>query len=491
MHKLISIILTLVFILLLSGCTPSDPLPDDLYIGGTLYVWDGAAWVAVVGSGSGDVTAAANLDNNTVIRGDGGAKGVQDSGVTVDDFDNLDTNGGDLTGFDINAGNDVNVTNNLDVTDDAGIGGILTMGDQISMGANKIDNAKLINVTDATELTINAGAITVTQGWHTVDTEGDAATDDLVTINGGTTGDIIYLSAANDAREIRIARTGNIRFQPEHLVEGSSFVSPSGASGTFYALGFYTAPAADANLTQASPTVTIGSANTPHAAHIFIVAKQAGTTDAGTVSIVVSGVSIDSDGVRNAADTETLVADITAMTPNKYYETTKRWLGIDTITLTGAGGATTYAADFNYGKSVYDSFDERHSTIKKIEIFGREGANDTGINIELLKHTTTGWVYSAAAFIPNATPVYSLVTDYATDNDLVANERFYWDREALVNIDPDAGEGYLYRITTTANKAVEFMSISTYAEVIPNDHHLKNTNQSIQLIFNGTNWMKQ
>jgi hypothetical protein len=40
---------------------------------------------ALVGSGSGDVTAAANIDDHTIVRGDGGAKGVQESGVTLGD----------------------------------------------------------------------------------------------------------------------------------------------------------------------------------------------------------------------------------------------------------------------------------------------------------------------------------------------------------------------------------------------------------------------
>lgn len=38
---------------------------------------------------AGDVTAAANLDDNTLIRGDGGLKGIQDSAVLLDDSDNM------------------------------------------------------------------------------------------------------------------------------------------------------------------------------------------------------------------------------------------------------------------------------------------------------------------------------------------------------------------------------------------------------------------
>lgn len=44
----------------------------------------------LAGGGSGDVTAAANLANNALIRGDGGLKGIQDSGVIVTDSDQID-----------------------------------------------------------------------------------------------------------------------------------------------------------------------------------------------------------------------------------------------------------------------------------------------------------------------------------------------------------------------------------------------------------------
>lgn len=41
------------------------------------------------GTGGGDVTAAAAITDNAIVRGDGGAKGVQDSGVLIDDSDNV------------------------------------------------------------------------------------------------------------------------------------------------------------------------------------------------------------------------------------------------------------------------------------------------------------------------------------------------------------------------------------------------------------------
>jgi hypothetical protein len=384
---------------------------------------------------------------------------------------------------------DINGVDILRLENDNGV--VKTYSDgTLDMTANHVTDIKSLNLTDPTELTIAAGAITKTQGFHTVDTQGDASSDYLDTINGGAIGDILYLSGANDSREVIVTRLGNIRFQPDHLIEGFGFSSPAGSSGTFYTGGYYDSPAADANLTQLSTTVTYGSANAPHDGRAFLVAKQAGTTNAGTVSIVVSGTSVTSAGVRVGADSETIVADITAMGVNSYYQTTKKWLGTVTYTLTPAGGAAAYAADFNYGFAAYDSFDSRLGTVKLIEVFGRAGANDTGFDIQLLYHKAIGWTYSAAAFVPGTGAVVSLVGDYTTDNDLVTNERFSWEREFSQTVDGTAQEGFLIKVITTANKAVEFMNVSVYAEAVPTDVHLKTTGQSVQLLYNGTNWMK-
>lgn len=64
--------------------------------------------------------------------------------------------------------------------------------------------------------TISGGAITITDSFHLVDTEGGAASDDLVTISGGVAGDILYLAAADSARAIVLKHgTGNIYLNGE------------------------------------------------------------------------------------------------------------------------------------------------------------------------------------------------------------------------------------------------------------------------------------
>jgi hypothetical protein len=61
------------------------------------------------------------------------------------------------------------------------------------------------------ELTISSGEITPNQSFHRIDTEGDAATDTLVTINGGNTGDILILKPSSSGRDITIQDgSGNI-----------------------------------------------------------------------------------------------------------------------------------------------------------------------------------------------------------------------------------------------------------------------------------------
>ena len=62
------------------------------------------------------------------------------------------------------------------------------------------------------ELTISSGAVTATQLVHTIDTEGDAASDDLDTINAGglNEGQVLTLLAANAARKVYLTTAGNI-----------------------------------------------------------------------------------------------------------------------------------------------------------------------------------------------------------------------------------------------------------------------------------------
>ena len=92
-----------------------------------------------------------------------------------------------------------------------GVNGYEWTATEADWGGKNLINVGLLNFGTATELTIAAGVITVTQSYHTVDTESDAPADDLDTINGGTEGDIIILRSTVNARDIIIRDgTGNI-----------------------------------------------------------------------------------------------------------------------------------------------------------------------------------------------------------------------------------------------------------------------------------------
>ena len=56
-----------------------------------------AAWSDMTSAVGNALIAAAVVADNTIIRGDGGSRGTQDSGITVDDSDNMNMNGGAIS----------------------------------------------------------------------------------------------------------------------------------------------------------------------------------------------------------------------------------------------------------------------------------------------------------------------------------------------------------------------------------------------------------
>lgn len=84
----------------------------------------------------------------------------------------------------------------------------------VDMQSNDITAIGALVLDVATECTISSGVITVSNSYHSVDTEASAATDDLDTINGGSEGYILVLSAEDSARTVVCKDgTGNL-----HLV---------------------------------------------------------------------------------------------------------------------------------------------------------------------------------------------------------------------------------------------------------------------------------
>ena len=360
---------------------------------------------------------------------------------------------------------------------------------------NAIVNFGQLAMKSAVEATISSGEITITEGHIKVDTEADAPNDDLDTINSTQSGEILFLLPANDDRTVRLRNgVGNIYLK--HQVENKSynFASPAGSSGIFYETGEYLWPTTDANLNQAGTTQTLGTANIAYAAHASLVAAAAGTATGGSgaVTIIVSGTSIDDEANRSAGDSETIVADITAMSTDEYFETSKKWIGQVTYTLTvGATGHTAYAADFNYGFSKYEDFGNQAFSITSLECVGLAGASDAGFNIRLFHHNSAGWTYAASGFVPGGTVLANMNTDHSTEQDLANGDPFAYKRTDLnTDISGDSGEGLILEVTTSANKAVENMDIHIGVHTAPNFAYLATTKQHLIFMKHGSNWLE-
>lgn len=97
MRKLFPAVLALLGLVVYqaTNIATSGTLPTNCSVG-NVYVKTGASagfyvclatntWTQLAAGGSGDVSAAANIADNAIVRGDGGAKGVQQSGITIDD----------------------------------------------------------------------------------------------------------------------------------------------------------------------------------------------------------------------------------------------------------------------------------------------------------------------------------------------------------------------------------------------------------------------
>ena len=356
----------------------------------------------------------------------------------------------------------------------------------------ELDNIKTLNITDGTELTISSGAVTATQGHHSVDTEADASTDDLDTINGLDSNDLLLIFANNGTRTVRIRDgVGNIFLRHQNAVASYNFNSPAGSSGVFYVGGSYFAPAGEAALTQpAGHTQTLGSANVSYAAHAFAVAKGDGATDGSDLVLTVTGTSIDDEGNRNASDSEVVVADalLATFATDTYMETSKKWIGQVTYTLTSSGGGT-FNCSFNYGFAKYEDFGNQDYSVTFFECTGRAGANDTGFNIKLYYHSPANWTYSAAAFVPGGTVLANHNTDHSTEKNLANGEPINYKRVDLnQDVNGNDSEGLVVEITTGANKAVEQMDIHVGVHTIPKYLYLADATQHVLFMKHGSNF---
>jgi hypothetical protein len=82
-------------------------------------------------------------------------------------------------------------------------------------------HSKNVNLSAASTLTVATGVVTQTESYHLIAGEG-AAADDLVTINGGTEGDILIIRASSDSVTITIKDgTGNIQCGGDRVLDSN------------------------------------------------------------------------------------------------------------------------------------------------------------------------------------------------------------------------------------------------------------------------------
>ena len=189
----------------------------------------------------------------------------------------------------------------------------------------------------------------------------------------------------------------------EHAIS-FAFASVDVGSGTNYAGGFYMHGATDNDF---NPAVNLGTADSAHGAHVYLV--QVVGAGGGDTTVQIGGTSWDSTtGTRSAADTEDIVID-DAAAAGTFYQSDKMWIG--QVSLTKTAGPDLLC---NYGfvniwhHSLTDWY------LCGFEVTWQGDGNDAGTNIQIIHHSPAGWTYNAGA--PATPPViYDMQTDYNTE----------------------------------------------------------------------------
>ena len=265
----------------------------------------GLKWAA---AGTGDVTAAAVIADHTVVRGDGGAKGIQDSGVTIDDADNVTaindlTFGGTLYVFDaggetivgdgtdltITSGGAINLTATTDVVIPANIGITFGTGEKIEGDDTDltITSGAKINLSAASDviLPVNIGLI-LGDGAEKIESD-----NTNLTINSGVD---INLTATDD---INVPANVGITFGDDgEKIEGDGTNLTIASSGT---LSLNSTGAITASYQGIADNAVVTVDGSPAATELAL--WTASGLDGATPAAVAATMALDDIGVPDAA----------------------------------------------------------------------------------------------------------------------------------------------------------------------------------------------
>lgn len=280
------------------------------------------------------VTAAANITDNAIVRGDGGAKGVQESSVLIDDSDNVSgmasltlTNAG-LHLLDTNASHDLIISPGSDLTADRVL--TLTTGDaartvtlagDLNIAADLITsgaNSLTLTTTAPTNVTLPTTGTLATTSNKLSDFAATSSAEMLTVISDETgTGSLVFgttptlttpvLGVATATSINKVAVTAPATAATLTLSDGSSLITSGGHSITLTSTGA-------TNVTLPTSGTLVNSAVTALSSLV-----EVGTVTTGNVDAVVSASSTTTAGkieVATAAETTTGTDATRAVSPD-------------------------------------------------------------------------------------------------------------------------------------------------------------------------------
>jgi len=106
------------------------------------------------------------------------------------------------TGLKIKGDNSDNTASEIEFYSDDNLRATMNYLGTWDFKSKDITEIGIINLGSPQELTISSGDITITNSYHTVDTESNSASDDLDCVSGGTEGDLLYLFGQSGSRDV-------------------------------------------------------------------------------------------------------------------------------------------------------------------------------------------------------------------------------------------------------------------------------------------------
>lgn len=353
-------------------------LPVDDGAANQFLQTDGSGVLAWASGGTGDVTAASNLTDNAIVRGDGGAKGVQTSAVIIDDTDNV-TGMATLTLpntglhlLDTNATHDLIIAPGSNLTADRTL--TVTTGDS---------DRTLTMAGDATISGTNTGDVTLAGTPDYITISGQVITRGAIDQTTDVTGVLPVANGGTNASSASITAFNNI-----------TGYTAAGATGTTSTnLVFSTSP----SLT--TPTLGVASATSVNKVAITAPASSATLTLADGSSLVTSGansITLTSTGATNVTLPTTGTVATLAGTEELDNKTLDSSVGKGTWTASGtwtlpaftAGGNITLAENAGV---IYDAALSADGTYSGMVRAGTAGATLAFGDLVYLQASDSRW----------------------------------------------------------------------------------------------------